>query len=58
VFRPFQNYGGKSKNDDLSFGSGDGQHVFDDDHIWLHVPEERMSELVHYTWYLLLMRTF
>ncbi|OBS28336.1 hypothetical protein FPOA_02277 [Fusarium poae] len=40
VFRPFQNYGGKSKNDDLSFGSGDGQHVFDDDHIWLHVPEE------------------
>ncbi|CEI66157.1 unnamed protein product [Fusarium venenatum] len=40
VFRPFQSYGVKNKNDDLSFGSGDSQHVFDDDHVWLKVPEE------------------
>ncbi|XEU99808.1 hypothetical protein FSHL1_005095 [Fusarium sambucinum] len=40
VFRPFQGDGGKSRNGDLSFSSSDSQHIFDDNHVWLKVPEE------------------
>ncbi|GKU20465.1 unnamed protein product [Fusarium langsethiae] len=40
VFRPFQSYTGKSRNNDLSFSSGNSQHIFDGDHVWLEVPED------------------
>ncbi|EKJ79602.1 hypothetical protein FPSE_00287 [Fusarium pseudograminearum CS3096] len=40
VFRPFQTRSVKNQNDDPNFGSGDTPHNFEEDHVWLKVPEE------------------